>query len=256
MQIRGNKQDVVSFYPKTGLPIIHDDVVDFARDPTDEVVAIPQEYVQLAMLILDSLRPCRLSRPGGDSKRQQGADWNRSIIQPPHECVSTQSIDWSSIDSGRRVGIQFLRFSDGGACTIETGRYRRLHYWLVPPPRFILWRQKLCTGTTTLPPVRNEVHYTGRVQGVGLRFSTQTVAAMHPVVGYVENLVDGRVRVIVEGEADAIEVFLGEVAATMARYIHEVDVKTKPASDEFFPFRDSTSDKLLDRELGHFRDSR
>lgn len=84
--------------------------------------------------------------------------------------------------------------------------------------------------------VRNEVHYTGRVQGVGFRFSTNSVATKHPVVGFVENLVDGRVRVIVEGKPEAVEGFLCEVATTMARYIHEVDVKAKPASDEFAKF--------------------
>lgn len=47
----------------------------------------------------------------------------------------------------------------------------------------------------------------GEVQGVGFRFFAQRVAARHQVVGYVRNLVDGRVEALVEGTLESVEEF-------------------------------------------------
>ena len=45
----------------------------------------------------------------------------------------------------------------------------------------------------------------GEVQGVGYRFFAQRAAARHQVVGYVRNLPDGDVEVLVEGSLESIE---------------------------------------------------
>jgi acylphosphatase len=47
----------------------------------------------------------------------------------------------------------------------------------------------------------------GRVQGVGFRFFAETVAVREGVHGWVQNLPDGRVEAVVEGEASAVERF-------------------------------------------------
>ena len=53
----------------------------------------------------------------------------------------------------------------------------------------------------------------GIVQGVGFRFFTQRVAARHQVLGYVQNLEDGRVEAYVEGDAKAVEDFRNDLTA-------------------------------------------
>ncbi|MGD9723453.1 MAG: acylphosphatase [Pirellulales bacterium] len=83
---------------------------------------------------------------------------------------------------------------------------------------------------------RRDIHFSGRVQGVGFRYTTRAIAARHPVRGYVRNLADGRVRLVVEGTPEALDQFVGDLAAEMDRYIAATDVTTGPATDEFSGF--------------------
>ncbi|HEX2458163.1 MAG TPA: acylphosphatase [Vicinamibacterales bacterium] len=45
----------------------------------------------------------------------------------------------------------------------------------------------------------------GRVQGVGFRFFTESLAAVEGLHGWVRNLHDGRVEVRFEGEQDSVD---------------------------------------------------
>ena len=52
---------------------------------------------------------------------------------------------------------------------------------------------------------RAQVFYSGRVQGVGFRYSAREVACGCEVTGFVRNLPDGRVELVVEGEEAEIK---------------------------------------------------
>lgn len=52
---------------------------------------------------------------------------------------------------------------------------------------------------------RSHVFITGKVQGVGYRFSTQDVAQVFGLAGWVRNLPDGRVEAVFEGDRVAVE---------------------------------------------------
>ena len=45
----------------------------------------------------------------------------------------------------------------------------------------------------------------GRVQGVGFRVFAQDAASIEGVHGYVRNLLDGRVAVVVEGDQESVD---------------------------------------------------
>jgi acylphosphatase len=47
----------------------------------------------------------------------------------------------------------------------------------------------------------------GRVQGVGFRFFAEAVASREGLHGWVRNLPDGRVEIMVEGEAEGVDRF-------------------------------------------------
>jgi len=53
----------------------------------------------------------------------------------------------------------------------------------------------------------------GEVQGVGYRYFAQRSSARHQVRGYIRNLEDGRVEVLAEGKASAVDAFRLDLAA-------------------------------------------
>jgi len=53
----------------------------------------------------------------------------------------------------------------------------------------------------------------GEVQGVGYRYFAQRSSARHQVRGYARNLEDGRVEVLAEGIATAVDAFRLDLAA-------------------------------------------
>lgn len=83
---------------------------------------------------------------------------------------------------------------------------------------------------------RRTVHYSGRVQGVGFRYTTVSVARRYAVSGYVQNLQDGRVVLVAEGEESALVAFLADVAETMQHVISRVHSEASPATGEYHGF--------------------
>jgi acylphosphatase len=72
--------------------------------------------------------------------------------------------------------------------------------------------------------IGKHVRYTGRVQGVGFRYTVRQLADGFPVAGYVRNLPSGEVELLAEGEPEAVEAFLGAVQRRMAGYIEKTTV--------------------------------
>ena len=56
-----------------------------------------------------------------------------------------------------------------------------------------------------------EIYVSGRVQGVYFRQFTKEIAAYLGLVGYVQNLPDGRVRTVAKGNHDNIERFVKQL---------------------------------------------
>lgn len=54
---------------------------------------------------------------------------------------------------------------------------------------------------------RLQVFYSGRVQGVGFRYTVKSITPGFEVTGTVCNLPDGRVELVAEGEKDELEAF-------------------------------------------------
>jgi acylphosphatase len=76
--------------------------------------------------------------------------------------------------------------------------------------------------------VCKRVYYAGRVQGVGFRYTAQHLADQAGVTGYVRNLPNGEVELVVEGLPNQVEDFLAAVSQGMAGYIEKTRVLDEP----------------------------
>jgi acylphosphatase len=85
-------------------------------------------------------------------------------------------------------------------------------------------------------PAARMVHYTGKVQGVGFRATTESIAQDYPLTGWVKNLKDGRVQLLVEGPADAVDDFLQAVRKRWKRNIEKEESEEQTVSGKYKKF--------------------
>jgi acylphosphatase len=80
------------------------------------------------------------------------------------------------------------------------------------------------------------VFYSGRVQGVGFRYTARRIAEGYAVTGFVRNLADGRVELLAEGTRAELDQFLARIAKQMADCIRRADIQEVPVTARFNSF--------------------
>lgn len=80
------------------------------------------------------------------------------------------------------------------------------------------------------------LHYSGSVQGVGFRATAVSIAHGHAVTGWVRNLADGRVQLLVEGSESEVQRFLQELRNRMHGYIEDETSEERAATGKFKGF--------------------
>ena len=80
------------------------------------------------------------------------------------------------------------------------------------------------------------VYYTGRVQGVGFRFTAQDLAKEKSVFGWAKNLRDGRVEIRAEAEEKVLKDFLESIKQYFSHYIQDIEAEWFEATEEFDDF--------------------
>jgi acylphosphatase len=81
------------------------------------------------------------------------------------------------------------------------------------------------------------VYYSGRVQGVGFRYTALEFAETLGITGWVRNLRDGRVEMAAEAHEDVLRKFLSELKSSFSSYIRGEDIDWQPATGEFKGFQ-------------------
>jgi len=85
--------------------------------------------------------------------------------------------------------------------------------------------------------MRAHIYVSGRVQGVFYRSNTQKRARELGLVGWVKNLIDGRVEIVAEGEEENLKKFIEwcRIGPAFAM-VKDVEVTVEPVTGEFKSF--------------------
>ncbi|MBI2947406.1 MAG: acylphosphatase [Verrucomicrobia bacterium] len=84
---------------------------------------------------------------------------------------------------------------------------------------------------------RMHVLYSGRVQGVGFRYTTKSLVMEFEITGIVRNLSDGRVELVAEGSRDELTAFQQAIRDSgLGHFITHEKVTWADATGEFRGF--------------------
>ena len=83
---------------------------------------------------------------------------------------------------------------------------------------------------------RIHIIYRGSVQGVGFRFTAESIGNSLGLTGWVKNCSNGTVEVVCEGEEGDIQTFMDKIKDVFGHYIHSAKVECKKATGEFDAF--------------------
>jgi len=82
-----------------------------------------------------------------------------------------------------------------------------------------------------------QIFYSGRVQGVGFRYTVKALVSGFEVTGIVRNLPDGRVELVAEGAEDELKAFRQAIRESgVEPFIQNEEVQWSEPSNEFRGF--------------------
>ena len=84
---------------------------------------------------------------------------------------------------------------------------------------------------------RMQIYYSGRVQGIGFRYTAKILAQGYEVTGTVRNLPDGRVELVAEGTREELEAFrTGVQESELGNFVRNEEIHWSEAKNEFRGF--------------------
>ncbi len=84
---------------------------------------------------------------------------------------------------------------------------------------------------------RLTINYSGRVQGVGFRYTVKWLALGFEVTGTVRNLADGRVELVAEGANDELVAFRKAVQdSEVGGFVQQEELRWAEATGQFRGF--------------------
>ncbi len=85
--------------------------------------------------------------------------------------------------------------------------------------------------------VARHIVFSGRVQGVGFRFTAHRMAGRHQLTGYVRNLADGTVEMLAQGASEDIDDCIRDIQQSLIGHIREVKTEEVPPNPRHTDFR-------------------
>ena len=86
-------------------------------------------------------------------------------------------------------------------------------------------------------PIQRRVFFSGRVQGVGFRYSTHSICSELGLRGFVRNLQDGRVEAVLQGADPTVEKAVGMIRGRFSGFIDALEVQAEVVDHRLRDFR-------------------
>jgi acylphosphatase len=83
---------------------------------------------------------------------------------------------------------------------------------------------------------RLHAYFSGSVHGIGFRYTAERLASDLGLTGWVMNLRDGRVEIVLEGKDIALDQFMKKIGDIFGLYIRNIDSDQSNATGEFAGF--------------------
>jgi acylphosphatase len=84
--------------------------------------------------------------------------------------------------------------------------------------------------------VAKHIIFSGRVQGVGFRFTAHRIAKLHQLKGYVRNLPDGTVEMLAQGYTENVNECIEDIKESFTGYIRETKIEELPIKPRYKDF--------------------
>jgi len=81
------------------------------------------------------------------------------------------------------------------------------------------------------------VIFRGHVQGVGFRYTAREVAQQYNVTGFVRNLPDGTVEMLLQGPAQEIDNCIREIQDSFEGHVRDTRIEDAPYNPRYTDFR-------------------
>ena len=85
--------------------------------------------------------------------------------------------------------------------------------------------------------VARHIIFTGRVQGVGFRFTAHRVANRHQLTGFVRNLPNGSVEMLAQGQLEDINDCIQDIQEEFSGYVRETKIDDVPSDPRHADFK-------------------
>ena len=85
--------------------------------------------------------------------------------------------------------------------------------------------------------IAQQIIFTGRVQGVGFRFTAFGIANRYELTGFVRNTPDGTVEMLAQGHPEDIADCIRDIKESFADYIKETKIENIPPNPKHKDFK-------------------
>ena len=88
-----------------------------------------------------------------------------------------------------------------------------------------------------MEPTARKIMFSGRVQGVGFRFTALNIASRYELTGYVRNIPASDVEMLAQGPAEAIDDCVRDLQDSFVGSISHIDIEEATPDPKFTDFR-------------------